>query len=120
MRKLEIDAALKGVILLADSLHQSPSIIPDIIIFEERAVQGLNRLLNSPHRISRPAHTSPRPAIAAAANTTSESLKRRYAQQILLASESFRAGDQVEAENHYQHAEHFCRTAALQKAGQQQ
>ncbi|WP_425965320.1 DUF4167 domain-containing protein [Rhizobium nepotum] len=76
--------------------------------------------MNSPHRISRPARRPTRPVIAAAANTTSESLKRRYAQHMLLASESALAGDQIEAENHYQHAEHFYRTAALQKAGHQQ
>jgi hypothetical protein len=83
----------------------------------------LNRLLNSPRPISYPAHRphSPtRAVIAAAANTISESLKRRYAQYVLLASERARAGDRVEAENLYQHAEHFYRTAALQKAGHQQ
>jgi hypothetical protein len=108
------------VILFADSLHQSPSIISDITNFEERAVQGLNLLLNSAHRISRPVPTLTCPAITAAANTASENLKRRYAQHILLASESVRADDDIEAKIQYQHAEQFYRTAALLKAGHQQ
>lgn len=36
------------------------------------------------------------------------------------AREAAQSGDHVEAENLYQHAEHFYRTAALQKVGQQQ
>jgi hypothetical protein len=39
---------------------------------------------------------------------------------MLLARESAQAGNRVEAENLYQHAEHYYRTAALQKGGQQQ
>jgi hypothetical protein len=73
--------------------------------------------LNSPRRNSHPAHQPARAIIAAAANTSSDGLKRRYEQYMLLARESAQAGDQIEAENLYQHAEHYYRTAALQKAG---
>nr|WP_310235106.1 DUF4167 domain-containing protein [Rhizobium miluonense] len=45
---------------------------------------------------------------------------RRYEQYMVSAREAAQAGDRVEAENLYQHAEHFYRTAALQKAGQRQ
>jgi hypothetical protein len=77
--------------------------------------------LNSPHRNSGTSGYKPaRAIIAAEATTTSESLKRRYDQYMLLARESAQAGDQIEAENLYQHAEHYYRTAALQKAGRQQ
>ncbi|CVI24240.1 hypothetical protein AGR4A_pAt10025 [Agrobacterium tumefaciens str. B6] len=72
--------------------------------------QGPDRLLNSPTR----------PIIAAAANTASESLKRRYGQHMLLASKSARASDHVEAENRSRHPDHVYRNAAPQKAGHQQ
>ncbi|MFJ6325183.1 MULTISPECIES: DUF4167 domain-containing protein [unclassified Rhizobium] len=53
--------------------------------------------------------------------TTSKSafmnLKRRYEHFQLLAHESARAGDRIEAENMFQHAEHYYRAAAIQKAG---
>lgn len=58
--------------------------------------------------------------VPAAADTTSASLKRRYEQYLLLAQQSARAGDEIEAENLLQHAEHYYRTIALRKAGHQQ
>ncbi|WP_210251448.1 DUF4167 domain-containing protein [Neorhizobium sp. P12A] len=73
--------------------------------------------MNSPHRNPRP--STRRPA-RASTDPSSQSLTRRYEQYILLARETAQAGDRIEAENLYQHAEHFYRTAALQKAGQQQ
>ena len=45
---------------------------------------------------------------------------KQYEHYMNLARETAQAGDRVEAENLYQHAEHFYRTAALQKTGQQQ
>jgi len=45
---------------------------------------------------------------------------RRYEQYMLLAREAAQTGDRIEAENLSQHAEHFYRTAALQRAGQPQ
>jgi hypothetical protein len=44
---------------------------------------------------------------------------KKYEHYILLAKETAQAGDRIEAENLFQHAEHFYRTAALQKAAQQ-
>ncbi|MGO4353193.1 DUF4167 domain-containing protein [Rhizobium sp. BE258] len=56
----------------------------------------------------------------ATATTNSQSLMRRYEQYMLLAREAAQTGDRIEAENLSQHAEHFYRTAALQRAGQPQ
>jgi len=39
---------------------------------------------------------------------------------MLLASESIRTGEKVEAEERYQHTEHVYRSAAQQNAGNQQ
>ncbi|MBB3314001.1 hypothetical protein FHT78_005808 [Rhizobium sp. BK196] len=44
---------------------------------------------------------------------------RRYEQYMVSAREAAHAGDGVEAENLYQHAEHFYLAAALEKAGMQ-
>ena len=82
--------------------------------------QGLELLLNSPHQNFRTARKRTSRTIAAAADTTFDSLKRRYVQYELLARESVRAGDEIEAENLFQHAEHYYRAAALLKAGHQQ
>ncbi|WP_370678314.1 DUF4167 domain-containing protein [Pleomorphomonas sp. PLEO] len=41
-------------------------------------------------------------------------------QYVVLARESARSGDMIEAQNLLQHAEHYFRAAALQKAGDQQ
>ncbi|TNM60267.1 DUF4167 domain-containing protein [Aliirhizobium smilacinae] len=77
--------------------------------------------MNSPHRNSRPSTSRPaRGNTVSFPNPSSQSLTKRYEQYILLARETAQAGDRVEAENLYQHAEHFYRTAALQKAGLQQ
>ena len=56
----------------------------------------------------------------ATAIMTSQSPMKQYEHYMNLARETALAGDRVEAENLYQHAEHFYRTAALQKTGQQQ
>ncbi|MGV1794559.1 DUF4167 domain-containing protein [Rhizobium sp. A37_96] len=56
----------------------------------------------------------------AASGQTFESLRRRYEHYILLARESAQAGDRIEAENLYQHAEHYYRSAAMRKVGQPQ
>jgi len=63
----------------------------------------------------------PSPGSAAAAATPNwQTLTRRYEQYIVLAREAAQTGDRVQAENLYQHAEHFYRAATLQKDGQQQ
>jgi hypothetical protein len=80
----------------------------------------LNYQLNSPHQNFRQARKRVGGIFAAAADTTSDSLKRRYEHYMLLARQSSQAGDEIEAENLLQHAEHYYRTAALRKAGHQQ
>jgi hypothetical protein len=47
---------LKVAIPLADTLHQSPSIIPDIMTFKERAVSRLESFIEftTPHFPPRP------------------------------------------------------------------
>ncbi|WP_337271060.1 DUF4167 domain-containing protein [Oryzifoliimicrobium ureilyticus] len=56
----------------------------------------------------------------AIAISKSKTLVRRYEQYVVSAQKAAQAGDQVEAENLYQHAEHFYRAAALQEDGQEQ
>ena len=49
---------------------------------------------------------------ADAAPDRSRNAKQHYERYIALAREKALSGDQVEAENYYQHAEHFFRTIA--------
>lgn len=51
---------------------------------------------------------------------SSQSLTKRYEQYMRLARETAQAGNRIEAENLYQHAEHYYRTAVLQKVSLQQ
>jgi len=104
--------------IIGESRHQSLSIIPDLRPLRSKPYRGLNCYLNSPRYNSRgPGHKPARALAAPAAHTISGDLKRRYEQYMLLARESAQAGDRIEAENLYQHAEHYYRMAAAQKAG---
>jgi len=49
----------------------------------------------------------------------SRSAKDRYEHYIALAREKAAAGDRIEAENYYQHAEHYFRSAAALAASTQ-
>ncbi|WP_352231213.1 DUF4167 domain-containing protein [Rhizobium dioscoreae] len=84
-------------------------------MFKEQAVKSLNCQLVSTQQPHPPTHKTTFDTTAS--KTTFASLKRRYEQFQLLAHERARAGDQIEAENMFQHAEHYYRAAALQKAG---
>lgn len=75
--------------------------------------------MNLSHQNDRSAHERSGGIIAAAADSTSDSLIRRYELYLRLARQSARAGDEIEAENLLQHAEHYYRTA-LRKVGHQQ
>jgi hypothetical protein len=73
------DAAPEAAIQLAIA-HQWLSIVHDIVDYEERAVQGLNYSLNSPHHSFRPFRKTVGGSSTAAANTISGSLWCRYEQ----------------------------------------
>ncbi|WP_183828949.1 DUF4167 domain-containing protein [Aliirhizobium cellulosilyticum] len=77
--------------------------------------------MNSSRQNCRPSTIRPAKARLTATETPNwQSLTKRYEQYLALARETAQAGDRIEAENLYQHAEHFYRTAALQKARKQQ
>ncbi|WP_210278581.1 MULTISPECIES: DUF4167 domain-containing protein [unclassified Rhizobium] len=76
--------------------------------------------MKSPRRNSTPFASSRARATADKKVISSpQNLMRRYEQYMVSAREAAHAGDGVEAENLYQHAEHFYLAAALEKAGMQ-
>jgi hypothetical protein len=56
----------------------------------------------------RPAHAGARAGADRSGNA-----KQHYERYVALAREKAQSGDHVEAENYYQHAEHFFRTLAI-------
>ncbi|HCL64468.1 MAG TPA: hypothetical protein DIC56_06390 [Rhizobium sp.] len=74
--------------------------------------------------MNQPKSRSPNPKRSArtrsdASAGMSRSAKDRYEHYIALAREKAAAGDRIEAENYYQHAEHYFRSAAALAASTQ-
>lgn len=67
--------------------------------------------MNRPHSRSIPSKKSANTDFRGSANKA-QTANQRYQHYIALAREKALAGDCIEAENYYQHAEHYFRSAA--------
>jgi hypothetical protein len=95
--------------------HCTGSGLPTVVRFnsnsQEQAIAGLNIFMNNTntvrdHNGDRGRKPSP------STSHISQNNKRRYEHYLALAQEKAAAGDRIEAENYYQHAEHYFRSAS--------